>query len=50
MDSQTERQEFEVKLAKCRELARTFLHGSIAEMIRDLTEELEQRIRELEKR
>jgi len=49
MDRTQEKQAIESKLARCRELAKEFPHGSIAKMIRDMEEEFRQQIRELEK-
>lgn len=50
MDQNREKQALETKLARCHELAKEFPDGSIAQMIRDLEDELRQQIRELERR
>jgi hypothetical protein len=49
MERIREKQALEAKLARCRELAKAFPHGSTAQMIRDMEEEFRQQIRELEK-
>src|ERR1700751_1445646 len=48
MDQGREKQAIETKLARCRELAQEFRDGSIAQLIRDLEDELRQQIKELE--
>jgi hypothetical protein len=49
IDRSREKHAIEVKLARCRELPKEFLHGPTAQMIRDLEVELRQQLRELEK-
>jgi hypothetical protein len=48
MDRDREKQAIETKLARCRELAEEFRDGSIAQMMRDLEDELLQQIQGLE--
>jgi anti-sigma factor RsiW len=48
MDRGQEKQAIERKLATCRELAREFPDGEMAQMICELEEELRQELRDLE--
>jgi hypothetical protein len=48
MDRPREKQAIETKLAMCRELAQEFRDGPTAQMIRDMENELRQRLQELE--
>jgi hypothetical protein len=47
MDREKEKLELERSLARYRELAREFPEGPIVELVRDLIEDLEQRLRSL---
>jgi hypothetical protein len=49
MDITPTKEELERRLAGCLELAREYPHGSIAEMIRDMEEEVREQLRTLEK-
>jgi hypothetical protein len=49
MDPSREKNAIEVKLARCRELAKEFPHEPTAQMIRDLEAELRRPLREPEK-
>jgi hypothetical protein len=49
MDPSREKNAIEVKLARCRELAKEFPHEPTAQMIRDLEAELRRPLRELKK-
>jgi hypothetical protein len=48
MDRDREKQAIEAKLSRCGELAREFLDGPTAAMIRDLESELLEQMRALE--
>jgi hypothetical protein len=48
MDRTREKQAIETKLARCRELAKEFPHGSTAQMIRDMEDDFRQQLQELE--
>ena len=43
------RAELEARLAKCRELLREYLEGSIPQMLHDLEDELLQQLRAMDK-
>jgi hypothetical protein len=48
MNRTREKQTIETKLARCRELAKEFPHGSTAQMIRDMEDDFRQQLQELE--
>ena len=48
MDTEIARQDLERQLARCHELALEYPHGSMAETIRDMEEEVREQLRTLE--
>jgi hypothetical protein len=49
LNKSVERAALEARLARCKELAEQYRTGETAEMLRDMTEELDERIRQLDK-